>query len=103
MSNNDKKVQKTQMFLPNWPEPLDLRNAKSEVIATDHYQILLECAKGRKNRPFHGSVSSCDKNKSSNIHQHHWKERLKIRKFAKFKVGEGARTYLPPRPLHTRL
>ena len=54
MSNNDKKVQKTQMFLPNWPEPLDLRNAKSEVIATDHYQILLECAKGRKNRPFHG-------------------------------------------------
>lgn len=48
MSNNDKKVQKPQMFLPNWPEPLDLRNAKSEVIATDHYQILLECAKGRK-------------------------------------------------------
>ena len=52
MCNNDKKVQKTQMFIPNWPEPLD--NLKSEVIATEHYQIFLECAKGPKNRPFHG-------------------------------------------------
>ena len=54
MCNNVKKVQKTQMFLPKWPEPLRLRDVKSEVIATNHYQILLECTKGRKNRPFHG-------------------------------------------------
>ena len=55
MCNNDKKVRKTQMFLPKWPEPLHLSDVKSEVIATDHYQILFtECTKGRKNKPFHG-------------------------------------------------
>lgn len=54
MCNNDKKVQKTQMFLPKWPEPLHLCDVISEVIATNHYQILLECSKGRKNRLFHG-------------------------------------------------
>ena len=62
MCNNDKKVRKTQMFLPKWPEPLHLRGVKSEVIATDHYQILLECAKGRKNRPFHGLFQVVIKN-----------------------------------------
>lgn len=41
MCNNDKKVQKTQMFLPKWPEPLHLRDVKSEVIATNHYQIFV--------------------------------------------------------------
>ena len=36
-----KKVGKTQMFLPKWPEPLDLRDVESEVIATDNYPTYL--------------------------------------------------------------
>ena len=51
-NSNEKKVGKTQMFLPKWHEPLHLRDVKSEVIATDNYQILLEWTKGRKNKPF---------------------------------------------------
>ena len=39
--------------------------------------------------PFQGIFTSFDKGWSANIHSHCWKERLKIRKLAKFKKGDA--------------